>query len=79
MENPGYKMDDTLINSLQSIHDANLHWEQDPVVINNGILVQLCHAIGKDATTPPNALNQPDLFPKKLQVDISLTPTPTKA
>ena len=57
-------MDDTLIDSLHNIHDASLHWEQDPVVIHNGIQVQLCHAIRKDATTPPSASNQLDFYPK---------------
>ena len=59
-DNLRYKMDDTLIDSLQNIHDETLHCEQDSLVIHNGIQVQLCHTIGKDAITPPNAPNKPD-------------------
>ena len=53
-------MDTTLIDSLKSIHDKTLHWEQDPVVMHEGIPVQLCHAIGKNTYIPPNAPNQPE-------------------
>ena len=60
-------MDSTLIASLKSIHDASLHWEQGPVIIHEGFQVQLCHASGKNASTLPNAPNQPGFLPQKLQ------------
>ena len=55
-------MNDTLIDSLQNTHDATIHWEQDPVVMHDGIQVQPYHAIEKNPTTPPNATHQCDFY-----------------
>ena len=63
-------MNTTLIASLKSIHNASLQWEQEPVVLHEGISVQLCHAIGENAYTPPNTLNQPELYPRKKPVSV---------
>ena len=58
-------MDTTLIDSLKSILVSSLHWKQEPVVLHDGTSVELCHAIGENPFTPPNAPNQPEMYPRK--------------
>ena len=58
-------MDTTLIDSLKNILLSSFHWEQEPVVLHDGTSVDLCLAIGQNSSCPPNAPNQPEMFPKK--------------
>ena len=71
-------MDSTLIDSLKSIHDASLQWEQDPVVMHDGIQVQLCHVIGKKMP-PRHPMHQISLIPPPQTATISSTKNNTKA
>jgi len=58
-------MDLSLTDSLKSILVSSLHWQQLPVVLHDGASVELCHAIGENACTPPNAPNQPEMYPRR--------------
>ena len=58
-------MDATVIDSLKSILVSSLHWKQEPVLLHDGISVELCHAIGENCFTPPNVPNQPEMYPRK--------------
>ena len=58
-------MDTTLIDSLKNIRLSSLHWEQEPVVLHDGTSVNLCYAIGENSLSPPNAPNQPEMYPKR--------------
>jgi hypothetical protein len=61
-------MDYGLVQSIQDTQNAESHWEQKPVIVdpNNkdpDSVIELWRAVGEDAETPPNAVNQPALYP----------------
>ena len=63
-------MDTTLIDSLTSILVSSLHWQQEPVVLHDGKSVGLCHAIGENSFSPPNAPNQLEMYHKKKPLSV---------
>lgn len=71
-------MDYGLVQSIQDTQNKLSHWDQNPVIVdpNNkdpNSVIDLCKAVGKNAETPPNAVNQPPMYPNDSQFQFDPT------